>query len=210
MLVGDPQQLNPVILLNPKDNHILKQKYSVADEYDYIKNSVYKTFLACDAVSDEILLSYHYRCHEKIINFNNKKYYNRKLKVKSKVKSDRPLVFVDVQDNDTDIKNTSPAEAQKIIDYIKDNRDKRVGIITPFVNQRKLIESMLKENNIDDVTCGTVHAFQGDEKDVILFSMAAVSYTHLDVYKRQVDTTNSFTLLIPAASRISWVFSGVR
>lgn len=136
MLVGDPQQLNPIILLNPKDNHILKQKYSVADEYDYIKNSVYKTFLACDAVSDEILLSYHYRCHEKIINFNNKKYYNRKLKVKSKVKSDRPLVFVDVQDNDTDIKNTSPAEAQKIIDYIKDNRDKRVGIITPFVNQK--------------------------------------------------------------------------
>lgn len=46
------------------------------------------------------------------------------------------MVFVDVQDNDTDIKNTSPAEAQKIIDYIKDNRDKRVGIITPFVNQK--------------------------------------------------------------------------
>jgi hypothetical protein len=182
MLVGDPQQLNPVILLNPKDNHILKQKYSVADEYDYIKNSVYKTFLACDAVSDEILLSYHYRCHEKIINFNNKKYYNRKLKVKSKVKSDRPLVFVDVQDNDTDIKNTSPAEAQKIIDYIKDNRDKRVGIITPFVNQKKLIESMLKENNIDDVTCGTVHAFQGDEKDVILFSMAVTDKTSPNTY----------------------------
>ncbi len=182
MLVGDPQQLNPVILLNPKDNHVLKQKYFVPDEYDYIKNSVYKTFLACDAVSDEILLSYHYRCHEKIISFNNKKYYNRKLKVKSKVKSDRPLVFVDVQNNDTDIKNTSPAEAQKIIDYIKDNRDKRLGIITPFVNQKLLIESMLKENNIGDVTCGTVHAFQGDEKDVILFSMAVTDKTPSSTY----------------------------
>jgi superfamily I DNA and/or RNA helicase len=53
MLVGDPQQLNPVILLNPKDNHILKQKYSVADEYDYIKNSVYKTFIGLSNSSSE-------------------------------------------------------------------------------------------------------------------------------------------------------------
>ena len=74
----DPQQLNPVILLNPRDNYILKQKYLVTNEYDYIDNSIYKTFLACDAVSDEILLSYHYRCHKKIIDFNNKKYYNKK------------------------------------------------------------------------------------------------------------------------------------
>jgi superfamily I DNA and/or RNA helicase len=182
MLVGDPQQLNPVILLNSRDNKILKQKYSVADEYDYIKNSIYKTFLACDAVSDEILLSYHYRCHKKIINFNNKKFYNGKLKVKSKVKSDKPLVFIDVQDNNTDSKNTSPAEAEKIIEYVRDNRDKRVGIITPFVNQRILIESKLNENNIDDVTCGTVHAFQGDEKDVILFSMAVTDNTTPNTY----------------------------
>lgn len=37
------------------------EKYGVSNEYDYIKNSIYKTFLACDSVSDEILLSYHYR-----------------------------------------------------------------------------------------------------------------------------------------------------
>lgn len=182
MLVGDPQQLNPVILLNPRDNYILKQKYLVTNEYDYIDNSIYKTFLACDAVSDEILLSYHYRCHKKIIDFNNKKYYNKKLNIKSKVQSEKPLVFVDVEDNNTDYKNTSPAEAMKIIEYVKENRDKKVGIITPFVNQKKFIDEMLKENNINDVTCGTVHAFQGDEKDVILFSMAVTDRTSSNTY----------------------------
>jgi hypothetical protein len=182
MLVGDPQQLNPVILLNPRDNYILKKKYSVTNEYDYINNSVYKTFLACDSVSDEILLSYHYRCHKKIIDFNNKKYYNNKLNIKSSVKSEKPLVFVDVEDNSTDSKNTSPQEAIKIIDYIKENRDKKVGIITPFVNQKRFIDEMLKENNINDVTCGTVHAFQGDEKDVILFSMAVTDKTTSNTY----------------------------
>lgn len=72
MLVGDPQQLSPVILLNPIDNEKLKRIYGVTDEYDYIKNSIYKTYLACDAVSEEILLSHHYRCNKKIISFNNK------------------------------------------------------------------------------------------------------------------------------------------
>ena len=182
MLVGDPQQLNPVILLNPRDNYILKQKYLVTNEYDYIDNSIYKTFLACDAVSDEILLSYHYRCHKKIIDFNNKKYYNKKLNIKSKVQSENPLVFVDVEDNNSDLKNTSPEEAMKIIEYVKKNRNKKVGIITPFVNQKKLIDEMLNENNIHDVTCGTVHAFQGDEKDVILFSMAVTDRTSSNTY----------------------------
>ncbi len=65
MLVGDPQQLNPVITLNPRTNDVLKRMYYVTDEYDYIKNSIYKTYLACDSVSDEVLLSHHYRCHKK-------------------------------------------------------------------------------------------------------------------------------------------------
>ena len=60
MLVGDPQQLNPVILLDELNNQKLRQKYNVADEYDYRKNSIYKTFLACDSVSDEVLLHNHY------------------------------------------------------------------------------------------------------------------------------------------------------
>ena len=59
-----------------------------------MENSIYKTYLACDSVSDEILLSYHYRCHEKIIEFNNKKYYNGKLKIRSSVQEDTPLVYL--------------------------------------------------------------------------------------------------------------------
>ncbi|MCO7108518.1 hypothetical protein NIA69_04285 [Gemmiger formicilis] len=84
MLVGDPQQLSPVILLDPADNRTLRRRYGVTQEYDYIENSIYKCFLACDAVSDETLLSYHYRCSPKIIEFNNRKYYNHKLHIASR------------------------------------------------------------------------------------------------------------------------------
>lgn len=35
MLVGDPQQLNPVILLGELTNKKLRRRYHVSDEYDY-------------------------------------------------------------------------------------------------------------------------------------------------------------------------------
>lgn len=183
MLVGDPQQLNPVILLDGAYNAALRKKYSVAKEYDYIENSIYKTYLGCDAVSDEILLSHHYRCNKKIIDFNNKKYYNGKLNINTQSRSDKPLVFCDIKGNTTTYKNTAPIEAEKIIQYAKLNKDKSIGVITPFVNQKELITSSLKENGLNNVTCGTVHAFQGDEKDVVLFSLAITDKTHQGTYE---------------------------
>ena len=182
MLVGDPQQLSPVILLDDLVNQKLKRKYSVQDEYDYRKNSIYKTYLACDAVSDETLLHYHYRCHEKIIQFNNKKFYNSKLRIKTENKGKQPLIYVDVQSCPTKLKNTAPAEIYEIIKYALLNKDKTIGVITPFVNQRNLIEKALEQENIKNVDCGTVHAFQGDEKDVILFSTAITENTFVGTY----------------------------
>lgn len=183
MLVGDPQQLNPVILLSEAVNEKLKKRYSVADEYDYRKNSIYKTYLACDAVSDEILLHNHYRCHKSIIEFNNRKYYNSKLKIKSESTGDEPLSYVDMTDAFTNYKNTAPAEAREIARYAAEHPDKSIGVITPFVNQKKLIEEELKSAGVTGVTCGTVHAFQGDEKDVVLFSTAITDQTQEGTYE---------------------------
>ena len=149
MLVGDPQQLNPVILLGELINRKLRRRYHVAEEYDYRKNSIYKTYLACDAVSDEVLLRSHYRCNREIIGFNNKKYYNSKLQICSKSKEPEPLVYVDVKSDRAEIKNTSPAEADEVIAYAKQNTDKSIAVITPFVNQRALIEQAIKENHLE-------------------------------------------------------------
>ena len=182
MLVGDPQQLSPVIVLDPKNNQALKKRYKISREYDYMENSIYKTYLACDSVSDEILLSYHYRCHEKIIEFNNKKYYNGKLKIRSSVQEDAPLVYLDLEEDPAAGKNTAPAEAAKIIEFVQENRDKKIGIITPFTNQRDCINQKLRESGIEDIQCGTVHAFQGDEKDIILFSLAVTDQTFAKTY----------------------------
>ena len=182
LLVGDPQQLQPVILLNQRDSDRLRKKYGVSEEYDYCKNSIYKTMLGVDAVSDEVLLSHHYRCDPRIIGFNNRKYYNDKLVMEGTGKNANPLVFVDVGKENTTMKNTAPKEAEEIICRLQSMPDKKVGIITPFVNQKNLIIDMLKENNIHNVDCGTVHAFQGDEKDIIFFSLSVTDKTRPETY----------------------------
>lgn len=183
MLVGDPQQLSPVILLDELVNEKLKRRYCVSEEYDYCKNSIYKVYLACDAVSDEILLHNHYRCHPRIIEFNNRKYYNSRLQIRTESQETVPLEYMDIQDTRANVKNTAPAEARAVAEYAARNRDRSIGVITPFVNQKQLIEQALKDEGVTNVTCGTVHSFQGDEKDVILFSTAITDQTQTGTYE---------------------------
>ena len=183
MLVGDPQQLNPVILLPELSNQVLRKKYQISDEYDYRANSVYKTYLSCDCVSDEVLLRRHYRCDKKIIGFNNRKYYNSQLKICSESKEKNPLQYIDVDGSCCYHKNTSPEEIEEIVRFASFNRNKSIGVITPFVNQKSAIEQRLKEEGLNQVSCGTVHAFQGDEKDVILFSTALTDQTYDGTYQ---------------------------
>ena len=183
MLVGDPQQLNPVILLDELTNQKLRARYKVTEEYDFRKNSVYKTFLACDAVSDEVLLRSHYRCHEKIIGFNNQKYYHSLLKICTHNQEAQPLIFQDVRNEYSAMKNTAPQEVELILAYARTHPEKKIGVITPFVNQKNLIEEGLKQEKLTNVACGTVHAFQGDEKDVVLFSTAITDDTHRGTYE---------------------------
>lgn len=200
LLVGDPEQLNPVIVLSNQDNDILRKRYNISDEYDYCTNSVYRTFMATDSVSDETLLHKHYRCDPRIIGFNNLKYYNGKLVVETNKKSDEPLLYVNTEDPGNNIKNSSYDEAEQIVKYVKKNRDKNIGIITPFVNQKKLIDEILQKNGINDVPCGTVHAFQGDQKDIILFSTAITGQTSKGTYNW---IKNNKELINVATSRAS-------
>jgi len=183
LLVGDPQQLQPVILLAEKDNAVLKERYRIPDEYDYCNSSIYKTYLAADSLSDEILLSYHYRCDEKIADFINRKYYHNRLQVKTGKKAEEPLVFIKVRDNPGGIKrNSAPKEVEAAIAYIKDHPHQNIGVITPFSNQSELLYQALKENHLHQISCGTVHAFQGDEKDTIVFSLCLSETTGQKTY----------------------------
>ena len=68
----------------------------------------------------------------------------------------QPLTFVDVPDNQTYSKNTAPLEADEIVKYAAMNKDKKIAVITPFANQRELINEKLKENGLSNISCRCV------------------------------------------------------
>lgn len=171
VLVGDTNQLQPVTILEENVNDALRSKYNISKEYDYTTNSILSTMLSKDFISKSILLRYHYRCGKKIANFVNKRFYEDKLKLLNNNPGD--LVYVDIKNEPyPNLRNAYDQEANSIVKIIKENKYKDVAIVTPFVNQAKLINKYLEYNEIEDVKAGTIHTLQGSEKSVIIMSTA--------------------------------------
>ena len=197
LLVGDPNQLKPVVLLEDHINDKLMEKFNVPDLYDYKKYSILDVMRSHDNISKYILIKYHYRCGKKIIQFSNDRYYQSALDL-SYIQNEGELEFLNIKNINVFEKNSAYEEAYEIIKYIQRNNLKDVYIVTPFVNQQNLINKLLKENNIEDIGCGTIHSLQGAEKDTIIFSTALSSKTAKATYAW---IKNNFELLNVGATR---------
>lgn len=192
LLVGDTNQLKPVIVLEDNINKNLKQEFKIQDDYDYSTHSILDIMKQHDKISNDIMLTYHYRCGKKIIDFSNKRFYNSSLHL-DYLKDDGSLSLIDVKNINSKNKNENYEEAQEIINYIRRNDLKDVAIITPFKNQQCLINELLKENNINNVTCGTIHQMQGGEKNTIIISTSISPKTSkktFDWIKNNAEITN--------------------
>lgn len=128
--------------------------------------------------------------------------------------------------------NTSENEALKIVKVLKNNIEtfteiynsyhsdqdhsftkidvnefyKHIGIVTPFNNQKNMIKKHLpNENNLNEILVGTVHAFQGSEREIIIFSPAidkSCNYTHF----ANSDDGNMMNVAVSRAKSAFWVF----
>ena len=169
LLVGDSNQLKPVIVLEEDINKKLKKEYEIKNDYDYTKFSILDIMKNHDNISKKIMLTYHYRCGKKIINFSNQRFYNGKLNLEY-LNDEGNLKVIDVKNINSKNRNENYEEACAIIDYLKRNNISDAAIVTPFKNQQNLINKMLKENDIDNISCGTIHQVQGAEKNTIIIS----------------------------------------
>lgn len=182
LLVGDPNQLKPVIVLENEVNENLKKKYNISEKYDYKNHSILDIMIETDKISKYILLKYHYRCGRKIIDFSNQRYYNNALNL-SYVERDGALEVLDVKNKNIKQKNEALEEATAIVDYLQRNKTDDAFIITPFVNQKDLITKMLSERGIKNIECGTIHSMQGAEKGTIIISPAISYKTSKNTFK---------------------------
>jgi superfamily I DNA and/or RNA helicase len=191
IVIGDPNQLRHITHLK---NHLLEkfaetfQLGSSLIDYHYIKRSAYdlsaKVFQQLTGRAPFVLRN-HYRCHQDIIQFSNYQFYDSKLFPKSYIQKDisplRPgISWRNVQGNYKD--HTNLNEVNSIVAFIEElqrnglSESISIGIITPFRNQKNLLIKLLSQKRLisgklnDRIQASTVHSFQGDERDIIIYS----------------------------------------
>lgn len=186
VLIGDTNQLKPIVLFEEARNEELMRQFAVSEPYDYYQNSILSTYKRIDNISRDILLSYHYRCGKKIINYSNMRFYESKLNL-SMLSNIGELLLIDVNNTNHKLKNSTLEEAQEVVKYIADNKLSDVFIITPFRNQEDVINYYLQaaknKGEIDpSVSCGTIHKVQGQENKTIIISTSISRSTTLRTY----------------------------
>lgn len=180
IIVGDTKQLKQIV-----DTKI-KEKVSSEDIdicHNYFENNILTAMLRIyeNKIPRKILRE-HYRCHPKIIEFCNKRYYNGELIAfaNEEHKSiQKPLIlYYTAKGNhlrkidNGEKKGTFNERELEVIkeEILNDTRtnkykDKDIGITTPYRMQADIMQDI--EKNIES---DTIHKFQGREKKLMILS----------------------------------------
>ncbi len=174
IIVGDRKQLpNVVTTNNRKEIEELTKKYKISDNYNFLKECFLTSVLNSISNVPNVLLKEHYRCHPKIIQFSNKKFYNDELIVLTEDKNEKDVMkaFITAEGN-----HARGHFNQRQIDVIREEVlpelnnivcANQIGIVSPYNDQKDgLIDLKLDEK----IKIDTVHKYQGREKDAIIIT----------------------------------------
>lgn len=169
VIVGDTKQLPNVVTDETKEmTQIIFENFNISEGYKYT-NSFLQSILDVMPNVAQTMLREHYRCHPKIINFCNQKFYHGELIVMTTDNGEDDVLSVIKTAKGNHERNHY---SQRQIDIIKNEiipkyslDNDEIGIIAPYKNQVNALDKEI--NNID---VATVHKFQGKEKDSIIIS----------------------------------------
>ena len=167
VIVGDLKQLPNVI--PDKVKEIVKpisEHYNLSEGYKYESNSLLSSICSIIPNVPRTMLREHYRCHPKIIEFCNKKFYNNQLIVMTDDHNEKDVIKV--------YKTVAGNHArghfnQRQVDIIKqiilpelkkDDGEYEIGIISPYRKQTAAIQIDLS----NEMEISTVHKFQRKRK----------------------------------------------
>ena len=193
VIVGDDKQLPHLSFLEKAKEQSFLSQYNIPDKYQLMwrfrTNSMFD--LANYYSTNPVLLDEHFRSYYPIIQFSNQEFYGNRIRIMTKDSGTNDVLELHlVADGkvDSDATRNMPeveAVVKRIHEIILDdsqNRDEEhpvsIGVVSPFRGQVDLIEKairqVLTESTIrrHKIEVGTAHTFQGDERDVIIFSLA--------------------------------------
>lgn len=176
VIVGDPMQLPNVLTDQDK-----KRAQGIAEQYDLPNHVRYDRYNLLSAVRlafpdlPETLLREHYRCHPKIIQFCNQKFYGGELLVMTQDhgESDVLRAYTTVEGrhargmfNQRQIDEIT----QTVLPELGEINPADIGIVSPYRVQATRIRSSV---GFEEIEVDTVHKYQGREKRVIIITTVA-------------------------------------
>ena len=172
VIVGDLKQLPNVLTEDDiRTSDAIWQRYSLDERYRFSTHSLLSSALEIWQDAPVTLLREHYRCHPKIINFCNQKFYHGQLIVMTKDHNEPDVL--------TMYRTTAGNHArghlnqrqidviqQEVLPRLHQQNFESIGIITPYRDQVTAIRRQLGDTYAVD----TVHKFQGREQDSIILT----------------------------------------
>jgi len=198
LIIGDPRQLRHISTLSSSEEMSLATQYGVENllaTWSYNQRSLYALAegVALGRGEQPFFLAEHYRSHPEILEFSNRNFYQGQLILRTSIDNlherlkGEPLgLFWH------DVRGTVPYSSRSAINEIELRavlrllnewankgllflEDVSFGIVTPFRLQMERFEEAVRaqpwwEKVSGRLTVGTAHRFQGDERDVMIFS----------------------------------------
>lgn len=199
VVAGDTNQLRHISFLSKNQMYRFQQQEKINDtiRYDYRKKSLLDFTLEHISKGNQtVLLNEHYRSLPDIIRFSNAMFYGKSLRIMSQTPSNqnKQAVFLHKISGTQDNNGINCNEAKKIIQYIKKiitqeirinkNLATSIGVLSPFRHQTNYLTKLIKETfelstiKKHHIKLGTPYHFQGEERDVMLLSMAVSNQSH--------------------------------
>jgi hypothetical protein len=231
IVCGDPKQLRHLSFLREDRQAALASQHGLSASQRSQWN--YRTHSLLDVVNgalpsqdDVVLLDEHYRSLPQIIEFSNRRFYGDALRVMTrrpdtigarsvelkKVHGKRQKAGYNTEEADaiiTEINKIARVEAKK-----PPNERSTIGVLSPYRDQvnylTRTLATKLKSKVLQDhdITVGTAHTFQGDERDIMLLSFCADPTSHRSTVTF-LNNENLFNVAVTRARRRQVLFTGL-
>ena len=194
VVIGDPEQLPAIRTIGYEAEKSLAARFGITDTellelLGHAGNEVYKTAVRCmpSRYADVTSLNEHYRSHPLIIGFANQHIYHKRLRLRKDPNQTNRMPFgagvYGQQVNGCCEQGKygswiNTPEVDAVCELVKQLRECEgfsaftIGVVTPFKPQARAISEKLDDMGLimGDITVGTTHKYQGDERDVMIFS----------------------------------------
>ena len=190
VVIGDPLQLRHITRVKEYEQDYLLDMLGLTGlRLNYVEESLFDhcSKMQRRAGWGDLFLEEHYRCHPTIAEFISRSFYlpllGRAITVRTDADQfeygDVGLNWIHVIGTMDSRRNINREEAEKCINLARDLSerypDASIGIVTPFKHQYEYMRDMIPQGLRGQVLVDTVHKYQGDEKDIMIFSIVCAS-----------------------------------